>query len=323
MSQLKALRSVSARIGADPLLVQAAGGNTSLKQDGTMWIKASGTWLKDALIKDLFVPVDLAELLVAFKRQSPNCETCQTFVRSDANGNDLRPSIETTVHALMSQRVVLHVHCVNTIAYAILEDAEAQLGLMLGNTKWAFIPYARPGLPLANAIAQRLNPDTNVLILGNHGLVVAADTVADADALLTEVVRLLSLPVRRVPPLDVVELNRLLDGTLYRPAQNAETHALADVNILSMAKDSVYYPDHVVFLGVGVSTNFEATPPLLVIPGRGVAIHQDAKPAVEAMGRCLVDVLRRTPDDAKLRRLTTEEIYALTNWESEKYRQQK
>ena len=48
---LEALRTLSAKLGSDPLLVQAAGGNTSLKRDGIMWIKASGTWLRDALAK--------------------------------------------------------------------------------------------------------------------------------------------------------------------------------------------------------------------------------------------------------------------------------
>ena len=43
MVELDQLRALSARVGADPLLVQAAGGNTSLKDQGVMWIKASGT----------------------------------------------------------------------------------------------------------------------------------------------------------------------------------------------------------------------------------------------------------------------------------------
>ncbi len=44
-SELHALRRLSAGIGSDSALTQAAGGNTSLKEDGVMWIKASGTWL--------------------------------------------------------------------------------------------------------------------------------------------------------------------------------------------------------------------------------------------------------------------------------------
>ena len=36
------------RIGADPLLVQGAGGNVSWKKGSVLWIKASGTWLAHA-----------------------------------------------------------------------------------------------------------------------------------------------------------------------------------------------------------------------------------------------------------------------------------
>ena len=158
MVELDQLRALSARVGADPLLVQAAGGNTSLKQDGVMWIKASGTWLKDAATRDIFVPLDHAAIMEALARNDPACESCTAFLRTDLNSTGLRPSIETTVHALMPQRVVLHVHCVNTIAWAIRADAEARLAEKLAGFNWAFIPYARPGLPLAGAIQSRIAP---------------------------------------------------------------------------------------------------------------------------------------------------------------------
>ncbi|MGB8313998.1 MAG: class II aldolase/adducin family protein, partial [Aestuariivirga sp.] len=177
MTELYDLKKLSARVGADPLLVQAAGGNTSLKQDEVMWIKASGTWLKDAVTRDIFVPMDREALLAALTKNDPACETCTGFVLSGLNTTGLRPSIETTVHALMPQRVVLHVHCVNTIAWAIQSDAEQKLAEKLKDFRWAFIPYAKPGLPLAGAISARLKPGIDVLILGNHGLVVAADSV--------------------------------------------------------------------------------------------------------------------------------------------------
>lgn len=51
---------VSERLGRDPLQVQAAGGNTSVKRDGAMWVKASGTWLADARERDIMVAVDAA-----------------------------------------------------------------------------------------------------------------------------------------------------------------------------------------------------------------------------------------------------------------------
>ncbi len=322
MVELDRLRALSARVGSDPLLVQAAGGNTSLKVDGTMWIKASGTWLKDAAARDIFVPLDHGAILAALANNDPACESCTAFVRTDLNATGLRPSIETTVHALMPQRVVVHVHCVNTIAWAIRADAEARLAEKLRDFTWAFIPYARPGLPLAGAIQSRMRPGVDVLVLGNHGLAVAADTVEDADALLARVVAAVSRPVRAASPVDRAALDKLCAGTAYRPAVMDETHALAtDPLALKRGETKVFYPDHVVFLGTGVATSFDGDPPLVAIPGVGVVIRDGAKPAIEPMGRCLADVMRRVEEGDPLIALTDEDVDRLVNWDAEKYRQ--
>jgi rhamnose utilization protein RhaD (predicted bifunctional aldolase and dehydrogenase) len=322
MVDLEKLRALSARVGADPLLVQAAGGNTSLKADGVMWIKASGTWLKDAAARDIFVPLDHAAIMSALARNDPACESCTAFVRTDLNSTGLRPSIETTVHALMPQRVVLHVHCVNTIAWAIRADAEARLGELLQGFTWAFIPYARPGLPLAGAIQSRMRPGVDVLVLGNHGLAVAADTVEQAEALLTQVVTTLTRPVRPAAKPDRAALEALCQGKPYRPATMDETHALAtDALALPRGEHAVFYPDHVVFLGIGVATSFDGAPPLVALPGQGAFIHVDAKPAIEPMARCLADVMRRVEEQDPLVPLTADDIDRLVNWDAEKYRQ--
>jgi len=322
MVERDSLRRLSARAGSDPLLVQAAGGNTSLKSDGVMWIKASGTWLKDAQTRDIFVAVDHAALMQALARNDPACETCTDFVRTDLNASGLRPSIETTVHALMPQRVVVHVHCVNTIAWAIRSDAADRLSERLAGFTWAFIPYARPGLPLAGAIAERLRPGVDVLVLGNHGLVVAADTVAAAEALLDRVVTAVQRPVRAASPIDRAALAKLCAGTPYRLATYDATHALAtDALALRRGRDKVFYPDHVVFLGVGVATSLASQAPLVALPGLGVVIRDDAKPAIEPMGRCLADVMRRVMEEDPLVALTASDIDRLVNWDAEKYRQ--
>ena len=78
---------------------------------------------------------------------------------------------------------------------------------------------------------------------------------------------------------------------------------------------------HVVFLGVGVATGLEANPPLVAIPGVGVLIRDDAKPAIEPMGRCLADVMRRVEEHDPLVALTDEDVDRLVNWDAEKYRQ--
>ena len=321
-TEFNALRKLSAKVGSSPLLVQAAGGNTSIKQDGVMWIKASGTWLRDAEAKDIFVPLDFARLSAALAADDPACESCTDFVRQDINPLGLRPSIETSVHGLMPQKVVVHVHCVNTIALAIRSDGEALLGEKLKDFSWAWVPYARPGLMLSRAIRKALRPGVDVLILGNHGLAVAAESVAGAEALMNKVVAALAAPIRDFGKPDLAGLSAICADSSYRLPTDVECHAFAlnDETRTSVC-GNVYYPDHVVFLGTAIPEDLPSDAVAVAIPGKGVLLHKDAKPSVEPMLRCAGDVFRRLPEAAALKALTAAEIDQLLNWDAEKYRQ--
>ena len=52
--------SFCSEIGMNRLLVQGAGGNASWKENDTLWIKASGTWLVDAKSHNIFLPDSIA-----------------------------------------------------------------------------------------------------------------------------------------------------------------------------------------------------------------------------------------------------------------------
>jgi len=88
-----------------------------------------------------------------------------------------RASIETAMHAVLPHRVVLHVHSVNTIVWAVRQDARVQLEHQLDGLRWQWIPYVPSGLPLAREIERvssaPLTPTS--LVLGNHGLVIGGD----------------------------------------------------------------------------------------------------------------------------------------------------
>ncbi|RVP07154.1 class II aldolase/adducin family protein, partial [Sinorhizobium meliloti] len=288
-SEFEALLDLSARVGADPDLVQGAGGNTSIKEGGTLWIKASGLWLAHARRRDVMVPVALDPLLDALERDDPATEKAQDFVVRDLNPSGLRPSIETTVHALMPQKVVVHVHCVETIATAVRADAAAIAGEKLQGIPYAFVPYARPGLPLAKAIAERIQADTSVLVLGNHGLAVAAETVGDAARLLAEVSQRFAVPVRQAPSADLEALSRLAVNSAYRLPDDGRIHdAATDLESCRIAAGGSLYPDHVIFLGKGsvvaapgenalsLEEGFrragESLPPVLLFPGKGALV---------------------------------------------------
>jgi rhamnose utilization protein RhaD (predicted bifunctional aldolase and dehydrogenase) len=61
MEELKLLEAMSNRYGADPRYVLAGGGNTSYKNDTTLYVKGSGTSLATIKAED-FVRLDRAKL---------------------------------------------------------------------------------------------------------------------------------------------------------------------------------------------------------------------------------------------------------------------
>jgi rhamnose utilization protein RhaD (predicted bifunctional aldolase and dehydrogenase) len=336
-SEFRALLELSAALGADPLRTQGAGGNTSIKQDGVMWIKASGTWLADVLAQDFMTPVRLDPLRKAIADGDPRAAAAVEFVDAQLNASGLRPSIETSVHAMTPAPVVVHIHCVNTIALAVRHDGESLVRERLrphADVTVAFISYRKPGLPLAHAIAEQLTKDTNVFVLANHGLVVAGETVTEVADRLERVCEALSAPARAAPQADTETLASIVEGSDYRLPQHPAVHAIAlDPKSLTIARLGSLYPDHVVFLGPGLveasvaggrlrATPEGRRPPLMMaLPGLGVVLHRSTSKNAEAMARCLANVAAHIPDEAPVRVLTHAEEHELMNWEAEAYRQ--
>jgi rhamnose utilization protein RhaD (predicted bifunctional aldolase and dehydrogenase) len=334
--EFAALKALSARLGRDPLRTQAAGGNTSLKRDGVLWIKASGTWLADAEHGDIFVPVRLDPLRRAVEEADPRAEKAVDFIASElATTGELRPSVETSVHAVTDRPVVVHIHDVATTAIAVRADAEKALAQKLGNIDgidWLFIPYVKPGIPLSRAIAERIRPGTNVIVLGNHGLIVMADAVAEAGDIADRVTAALAVTPRAAPPGDISALEALR-WPGYRPAMHADAHATAmDAARLAIARRGTLYPDHVVFLGPGIvemhrdarenAMRRAGMPPMmLVVPDAGVLIHETALRGADELARALADVTGRIDPGAAINVLTGEQEQELIAWDAELYRQ--
>ena len=186
------MKRLSAQVGRDLTLTQGAGGNTSIKQDGVLWVKASGKWLANAEQEEMFLPVDLRRVRNSISTEDPNAAT-------PLNGSPLRASIETSFHALLPQNVVIHVHSVNAIAWAVQRYGFDELEEPLKGLRWRWVPYARPGLPLTHLIAERMTREVQVWILANHGLIVTGATVEEAEELLEEVEQRLFVSPNTLP----------------------------------------------------------------------------------------------------------------------------
>jgi rhamnose utilization protein RhaD (predicted bifunctional aldolase and dehydrogenase) len=334
-SDLSSLIHLSARIGSDLTLTQGAGGNTSIKHDGALWVKASGMWLAEAEAQEIFVPVELDAVTRRLEAGEDDCGAGTVL-----NDDPRRASIEASVHAVLPHRVVVHVHCVETIAWAVRRNGEDETRKRLAELAWMWVPYRRPGAPLARQIVAQMRESRvtpSILVLENHGLVVCAPSCEAAERLLEQVrMRLAtaprtiaSLPPEIVPPPD------------YRWATDSLIAKIAaDPTAISIARKGVLYPDHAVFLGgafseVGADETIEtalarwqiafgSSPAYLVVLGVGVLLSRSAIPNQIAMLQCLSLVTSRLmpQDDTKedLRYLSEADVAALLDWDAEAYR---
>jgi rhamnose utilization protein RhaD (predicted bifunctional aldolase and dehydrogenase) len=320
-TELADLARVSARLGADPALVQGPGGNTSLKLGDRLWVKASGLWLEAALKEPIFTPVSLA---CVRQMLADGTESFGEAVIEGLAPDGLKPSIETALHALMSHRAVIHAHAVNAVTASVLSDGEVLARDRLGDIGWAWVPYRRPGLPLAQAVAAALRPGVDVLILQNHGVVVGGETPDVALRLLEEVERRLAFAVRTPAP-DLARLRSLETGAyeVHGPASAIAIDPIA----LAAATKAALFPDQATFLrgpmtalDAGVSLD-GAVAPLLLIPGLGALARRDRSRNAESQILGLASVLLRLPAGHAVHGLSEADVAALLGWEGEHHRQ--
>jgi rhamnose utilization protein RhaD (predicted bifunctional aldolase and dehydrogenase) len=324
MSKPSCLKKISLEVGRQAELVQGAGGNTSYKQDKNMWIKASGKWLANAEKEDIFVLVDLERIRgnIAENVKDP----LDQAVLSKSN---LRPSIETTLHALMPHKVVLHTHPIELLNWLAREDGKELISEILQDFSWAWVPYARPGIDLTNAVQKTVdNKDVDVLLLGSHGLVVGGDSCDHAAEIMDKVLSCCKTSPRSLNLPDDQFIKRLTIKLKMRVPKYSVIHSLAldSISFKYCNQDGgVLYPDQAVFLGASMPCYDEfkmeySNLPFVIIKGKGVFISNNAKYDVDEILRCHAEVLLRIDENERLRYLTENEIGDLLDWEPEKYR---
>lgn len=327
------LKEISRVIGNNLDLIQGAGGNTSLKDNETLWIKASGCWLSDAFIKDIFVPVDKAEIIKAVIEG----DISKIAIKKEQSSFDksLRPSIETSLHALMPHKFVLHAHGVNTLSIAVLKNGKKYFESLLKDINWIWVPYVKPGIKLATKVHNSITKKVDVIILANHGLVVGGNSSQEALSLLNLVETRMNRSLRKTSSQLRKRFMMAISKSIYRESKYEIVNSIAlDEVALKIAETGVLYPDHVVFLGAGPMKvlsieEFEDSSSKLaltlsnsvvIVRDFGVAVHPRLSANAESMLYCLSSVLLRIQKNENLRYLTQEEVIELIDWDAEKYR---
>jgi rhamnulose-1-phosphate aldolase/alcohol dehydrogenase len=180
---VSALLRRSHRLGADPRNTNYAGGNASVKADGTdpvtgaatplLWVKGSGGDLGTLTESGLAVlRLDRLRALVdVYPGVDREDEMVTAFDYCLHGKGGAAPSIDTAMHGLVEAAHVDHLHPDAGIALATAADG-AELTRQCFGGKVLWVPWRRPGFQLGLDIAEirRTHPEAVGVILGGHGI---------------------------------------------------------------------------------------------------------------------------------------------------------
>lgn len=211
---IRAVIAMSQRFGRDPEYSRGGGGNSSLKAGGVVYIKPSGVPLATLEAEDL-VPLATAPLLQLLLEGGDEAAEARLPDAPDpvmraaarvrlAVARGRRPSVELMFHSLLPERFVLHTHPIVPNAVTCNKDGEQIMQRLFGDDA-LWVPYTDPGLPLARAIHQLREahqqrtgrPAPRITFMGNHGIIVCADTTDDVAGLCERVMSTVSAELGR------------------------------------------------------------------------------------------------------------------------------
>ena len=201
MDDLKTIVELSHEFGTTDY-VKGGGGNTSFKNETTLWVKPSGTTL-GGLSEETFVTLNRARVNELFDEETPEEsaareELVKNFMAEAVENEAGRPSVEAPLHNILNTRFVVHTHpfVVNGLTCAV--DGESVAKQMFPDALW--VEYIDAGYTLSVELKGRIEQYTleygkgpEVILLKNHGIFVAADSAEEIRHLYAGVMEVLRL----------------------------------------------------------------------------------------------------------------------------------
>lgn len=355
MNEMNEFIHISKYVGQRFDLIQAGGGNTSVKfPSGMMHIKASGYALSEMSQDKGYVTINsvgLAEKLffpeITHDPNKKNRETlCKKLVQQSIMDSDLRPSIETALHLLLHQ-YTCHTH---PIAVNVLTCSENWREILSKNFPTAcMVPYATPGIDLAIAMYEEIEKyreihygDPKIVFLQNHGLLISSDCPKEVISLNDEVV----IRAEEIVSMDLSDYRLVTEvSSLVNSVQNTDliAYLTCDGEILDWlnAKRSLddlapIFPDKYVFSGQSMVTlenlhdatpiedyqkRFFELPKVVCFKKKLFFIAANVRKGKESEEVFKSHIMIRQAGFQELQVLPTEEIAYLGSWDAEKYRQ--
>jgi rhamnose utilization protein RhaD (predicted bifunctional aldolase and dehydrogenase) len=276
---LRELVAVSRWYGANPEYVVAGGGNTSLKDDASLFVKGSGTALAD-ISDNGFVRMDRNRLGLIWEKTYPEeADRREAAVLADMLAARMpgeehkRPSSETLLHDTLPFTWVIHTHPALINGLTCSAEGEAAAGELFGKDA-LWIPAVNPGYVLARTVKTAMDARRDqtggvpaVVLLQNHGVFVGADTAGGAGDIYRRLMDTVGSKISRKPDFShrvaqygpsgeasgvFAELTARHNGGKKGTVcfeRNAEIAALVEDAASFYPVSSAFTPDHIVYSG--------------------------------------------------------------------------
>ncbi|MDR0361369.1 MAG: class II aldolase/adducin family protein, partial [Planctomycetota bacterium] len=234
---LAAITELSHEFG-DDRYVRGGGGNTSCKNESTLWVKPSGTTLP-AITPDKFVAMSRARLNELYDqtfpeddsgRESAVVEFVATAILPESAG---RPSVEAPLHNSFPQRYVVHTHPPLVNGMTCGRHGEEACAKLFPDALW--VSFAEPGYTLSKIIRKAMAdyekrngrvPDK--VFLGNHGVFIAHDEADGIRALYDEVMTTIGKAAEKAGVSGLPETKEMPDDEAVAEVRAAVAEALGD-----------------------------------------------------------------------------------------------
>ncbi len=268
------LLEMSNRYGANPAYVLAGGGNTSVKDGDSLYVKSSGASLA-AITREGFVRLHRPRLREIFEKSYSadgdrrEAEVLRDMMDARCLGEEAkRPSVEALLHEAMPFTYVLHIHPALENGMTCGKNGRKSFEELFGQ-EGVWVDAILPGYTLAVRVRQQLEAfhekfgRTPVYVaIENHGIFYGGETVGKVDAAVAAMNdKLLSL-VPDAADLGAVEYDREFAALLAPAVRCLATESGCGVAVFSACRavlDAVqseerfsqvytsFTPDHIVY----------------------------------------------------------------------------
>lgn len=354
MNEINELVKISKYAGERFDLVQAGGGNSSVKFDnGEMVIKASGFLLSDVTSINGYSRVTTEAISKIVKEESVICaeskrkrEQVTSKLVNEATLDKInRPSIETLLHSFLL-KYTLHTHPVVVNMIVIKENWKTILSGIFKDDEIAFVEYQTPGIELALNLSKELeniNFIPKIIFLQNHGLIVTSNDALEIESLTEYVLEKIEIYLQI--DMKQYKLTNKISLLLKNVEENESiTYLSEDAYLNTQLVENIeqffttpFCPDSLVFCGVGAveikslddieslklyKEKYFELPKVIVYQKKIFFIASNIKKAKEMEEVFKFHVMVLVQNKAEqINFLENQELAYLSNWEAEKYRQ--